>query len=88
MFKQEMCNVLFFFALTPTYWHLSCPSAITLTDSVLGTPCQEVTMLTAVHQSVAKTGQIHPQHVHMEHALRLLAGMGCKGGGKRSEQWS
>lgn len=71
MFKQEIL-----FVLTSTYWHLSRPSAVTLADSVLGTPCQEVTVLTAVHQSVAKTGQIHPHHVHMERALRLLAGVG------------
>lgn len=64
---------IFFF--TSAYWHLSCPSAIILADSVFGTPRQEVTMLTAVHQGVAKTRQIHPHYVHMERALWLLTGM-------------
>ncbi len=60
---------------TSTYRHLSCPSAVALADSVFRTPCQEVAMLTAVHQSVAKTRQVHPHHVHMEWALWLLTGM-------------
>lgn len=64
---------------TSAYWHLSCPRAIILADSVLRTPRQEVTMLTAVHQGVAKTRQIHPHYVHMERALWLLTGMGWGG---------
>lgn len=63
--------------LTPTYRHLSSPSAVTLADPVFRTPRQEVAMLTAVHQGVAKPRKIHPYHVHMEWALRLLAGVGC-----------
>lgn len=66
----------FFFFFTSTYRHLSCPSAVTLADSVFRTPRQEEAMLTAVHQGVAKTRQIHPHHVHMERALWLLTCMG------------
>lgn len=57
---------------TSTYWHLSSPSAITLADSVFWAPCQEVSMLTAVHKRVAEPRQIHSHHVHMERALWLL----------------
>lgn len=74
--KYRHGNVCFLF--TSAYWHLSCPGAITLADSVFRTPRQEVTMLTAVHQGVAKTGQIHPHYVHMERALWLLTGMGWR----------
>lgn len=66
-------------SITSTYRHLPSPSAIILADSMLRAPCQEVAMLTAVHQGVAKTGQIHPHHVHMEWALWLLTGMGWMG---------
>lgn len=60
---------------TSTYRHLSGPSAVVLADSVFRTSCQEVAVLTTVHQGVAKTRQIHAHHVHMEGALRLLAGV-------------
>ncbi|TNN72295.1 hypothetical protein EYF80_017447 [Liparis tanakae] len=62
--------------------HLSCPSAVILADSVFRATRQEEAMLTAVHQRVAKTRQIHPHHVHMERALWLLTGMGWQGGMK------
>lgn len=76
-----------FVFFTSAYRHFSRPSAVALTDSVFRAPSQEVTMLTAVHQGIAKTGQIHPHYVHMEWALRLLTGVGWRGE-KRFVAWS
>lgn len=72
------CVVLFYF-VTPTYRHLPRPGAVALADSVLGPSRQEVAVLTAVHQGVAEARQVHPHHVHMQRALRLFAGVGCRG---------
>lgn len=60
---------------TSADWHLSRPRAIALAHSVFRTPRQEVAVLTAVHQGVAVSQQIHPRHVHVERALRLLTGV-------------
>lgn len=65
--------------VTPTYRHLARPCAVALADSVLGSSRQEVAVLTAVHQGVAKAWQVHPHHVHMQRALWLFAGVGCRG---------
>lgn len=60
---------------TSTHRHFSSPSAIILADPVFRASCQEVAMLTAVNQGVAKPRQIHPHHIHMEWALWLLTSM-------------
>lgn len=78
---MERVNRVF---LTSTYRHLSGPSAVVLADSVFGAPGEEVAGLTAVNQSVAEPGQIHPHHVHVERTLRLLTGMRWRGGERRS----
>lgn len=70
--------------VTPTYRHLPRPGAVTLADPVLGSSRQEVAVLTAVHQCVAKARQVHPYHVHVQRALRLFAGVRCSGGGERT----
>lgn len=67
-----------FNCFTSTYWHLSGPRAITFAHSVLRTSSQEVARLTAVHQGVAKAGQIHSHYVDVKRTLRLLTGMGCR----------
>lgn len=75
--KRNISACVYFDRPTSTYRHLAGPGAVALAHSVLRSSRQEVAVLTAVHQRVAEARQVHPHHVHMQRALRLLAGVRC-----------